>query len=109
MEINSKKMKKSAFLLLIVVVLSSCLGRGGKAQHVGDRVGVQARHHEGGGQHDAQRNVPGADARSAQGLRGIMGAQVHGSLDVLWGVFRAAIVVLPCMLSRGVGHSVLLP
>ena len=39
MEINSKKMKKSAFLLLIVVVLSSCLGRGGKAQDNGKTTG----------------------------------------------------------------------
>ena len=39
MEINSKKMKKSAFLLLIVVVLCSCLGRGGKAQDNGKTTG----------------------------------------------------------------------
>jgi iron complex transport system substrate-binding protein len=39
MEINSKKMKKSAFLLLIVFVLSSCLGRGGKAQDNGKMTG----------------------------------------------------------------------
>jgi len=39
MEINSKKMKKSAFLLLIVVVLSSCLGRGTKAQDNGKTTG----------------------------------------------------------------------
>lgn len=32
MEIKSKKMKKTAFLLLMVAVLCSCLGQGGKAQ-----------------------------------------------------------------------------
>ncbi len=39
MKIKSKKMKKTAFLLLMAAVLCSCLGRGGKAQGNGETTG----------------------------------------------------------------------